>query len=283
MDSRSPAGAMPRYRCGPTGWTTSTGWCTVKERALKRFLLLEAYLKQLRLPAVGRHYQEVARQAVQGNFSYEAFLLALVELEAQQREENAHQKRLRLARFPVVKTMDQFDFTCVPSLNKAKVLSLAQGEYLDRRENLILMGNSGTGKTHLATALGFMACQQGKKVRFLTAAGLINQLAEAQAGLRLPHLERSLSQADLLIIDEVGYVPFSEKGAQLFFQVVAQSYERQSLIVTTNLEFSQWPQVLGSEQLTGALLDRLTHHAHILAMNGESFRFRESLKNLRSE
>ena len=143
------------------------------------------------------------------------------------------------------------------------------------------MGNSGTGKTHLATALGLIACQQGKKVRFFTAAGLITRLTEAQAGLRLSHLERSLAQMDLLIIDEIGYVPFSEKGAQLFFQVVAQSYERQSLIMTTNLDFSQWPQVFGSEQLTGALLDRLTHHAHILAMNGESFRFRESMSKKR--
>jgi len=250
---------------------------------MEKGMLLEAYLKRLRLPAIGRHYQELARQAAQGNLSYEAFLLALVEIEAQQREENAHQKRLRMARFPVLKSLDQFDFTALPSLNKARVLDLAQGGYLEKRENLILMGNSGTGKTHLATALGLLACQQGKKVRFLTAAGLINQLAEAQAGLRLSHLERSLSQMDLLIIDEVGYVPFSEKGAQLFFQVVAQSYERQSLIITTNLEFSQWPQVFGSEQLTGALLDRLTHHAHILAMNGESFRFRESMKKVREE
>jgi len=203
--------------------------------------------------------------------------LALMELEAQQREENAHQKRLRLARFPVLKTLDQFDFTALPTLNKARVLDLAQGSYLEKRENLILMGNSGTGKTHLATALGLLACQQGRKVRFFTAAGLINLLTEAQAGLRLSHLERSLAQMDLLIIDEIGYVPFSEKGAQLFFQVAAQSYERQSLIMTTNLDFSQWPQVFGSEQLTGALLDRLTHHAHILSMNGESFRFRESM------
>ena len=244
---------------------------------MEKGMLLEAHLKRLRLPAIGRHYQELARLAAQGNLPYEAFLLALVEIEAQQREENAHQKRLRMARFPLLKSLDQFDFTALPSLNKARGLDLAQGSYLDKRENLILMGNSGTGKTHLATALGLLACQQGRKVRFFTAAGLINPLTEAQAGLRLSHLDRSLSQVDLLIIDEVGYVPFSEKGAQLFFQVVAQSYERQSLIITTNLEFSQWPQVFGSEQLTGALLDRLTHHAHIVAMNGESFRFRESM------
>jgi len=244
---------------------------------MEKGMLLEAYLKRLRLPAIGRHYQELARQAAQGNLPYEAFLLALVEIEAPQREENAHQKRLRMARFPVLKSLDQFDFTALPSLNKARVLDLAQGSYLDKQENLILMGNSGTGKTHLATALGLLACQQGRKVRFFTAAGLINLLTEAQAGLRLSHLERSLSQMDLLIIDEIGYVPFSEKGAQLFFQVAAQSYERQSLIMTTNLDFAQWPQVFGSEQLTGALLDRLTHHAHILSMNGESFRFRESM------
>ena len=140
-----------------------------------------------------------------------------------------------MARFPVIKSLDQFDFTALPTLNKARVLDLAQGSYLDKRENLILMGNSGTGKTHLATALGLLACQQGRKVRFFTAAGLINLLTEAQAGLRLSHLERSLAQMDLLIIDEIGYVPFPEKGAQLFFQVAAQSYERQPLLRAPDL------------------------------------------------
>ena len=148
---------------------------------MEKSMLLEAYLKRLRLPAIGRHYQELARQAAQGNLPYEAFLLALVEMEAQQREENAHQKRLRMARFPVIKSLDQFDFTACPPSTKPWSWTWPRESYLDKRENLILMGNSGTGKTHLATALGLIACQQGKKVRFFTAAGLINQLTEAQA------------------------------------------------------------------------------------------------------
>ena len=238
-------------------------------------MLLEALLKRLKLPAVLKFYQELARQAVEANQTYEGYLLALVEAEVQQRDENAHKKRIKTARFPVLKTLDQFDFSAVATLNKAKVLGLAQGDYIERKDNLILMGNSG--KTHLAVALGICACQSGKNVRFYTAAGLINQLMEYQAALRLSQLERSLSRMDLLIIDEVGYVPFSEKGAQLFFQMVAASYERQSLIMTTNLEFSKWPEVFGSEQLTGALLDRLTHHAEILSMNAESYRFKESV------
>jgi DNA replication protein DnaC len=240
-------------------------------------MLLEALLKRLKLPAVLKFYQELARQAIEANQTYEGYLLALVEAEVQQRDENAHKKRIKTARFPVLKTLDQFDFSAVATLNKAKVLGLAQGDYIERKDNLILMGNSGTGKTHLAVALGICACQSGKNVRFYTAAGLINQLMEYQAALRLSQLERSLSRMDLLIIDEVGYVPFSEKGAQLFFQLVAASYERQSLIMTTNLEFSKWPEVFGSEQLTGALLDRLTHHAEILSMNAESYRFKESV------
>lgn len=240
-------------------------------------MLLEAYLKRLKLPAMCAHYQKMARQAEQGNQTYEGYLLVLSELETQQRHENAFKRRVSQAKFPLSKALDQFDFSAIPALSKAKVLNLAQGDYIGNKENLILMGNSGTGKTHLAIALGFLACQQEKSVRFLTAAGLINQLTEAQAALRLSHAQKALSKLDLLIIDEIGYVPFSEKGAQLFFQAITDSYERQSIIMTTNLEFSKWPQVFHSEQLTGALLDRLTHHAHILTMNGESYRFKQSM------
>lgn len=240
-------------------------------------MLLETYLKRLKLAAMLGHYQEMARQAEQGKQTYEGYLLALSELEANQRQENAFKRRVSQARFPVPKTLDQFDFSAIPSLNKAQVLNLAQGEYISKHENLILMGNSGTGKTHLAISLGLTACQQGKRVRFFTAAGLINQLTEAQAALRLSQVQAGLARIDLLIIDEIGYVPFSKKGAELFFGVVAESYERQSIIMTTNLDFSKWPTVFGSEQLTGALLDRLTHHAHILTMNGESFRFKQSM------
>jgi DNA replication protein DnaC len=244
---------------------------------------LEAYLKRLKLPAMLTHYQEMARQAEQGSQTYEGYLLALSELETHQREENAYKRRVSQARFPLLKTLDRFDFSAIPTLNKAAVLHLAQGEYIGKKENLLLMGNSGTGKTHLATALGLTACQQGRNVRFFTAAGLIIQLTEAQAGLRLSQVQRVLAKLDLLVIDEIGYVPFSERGAELFFQVVTDSYERQSIIMTTNLDFSKWPQVFHSEQLTGALLDRLTHHAHVLTMNGESYRFKQSMSRKKKQ
>lgn len=245
---------------------------------MKGKLLLETYLERLRLPAMLASFEELARQAVQANQSHEGFLLALAEQEIAQREQNALKTRVKNARFPVHKSLDQFDFSALPHLNKAKVVELAQGSYIEKRENVILLGNSGTGKTHLATALGVSACEIGYRVRFFTAAGLINGLLEAQAALRLSHLERALARTHVLILDEVGYVPFSEKGAQLLFQTVSAGYERQSLVLTSNLEFSQWPQMFGSEQLTGALLDRLTHHAHIITMNGESYRFKESMK-----
>jgi DNA replication protein DnaC len=220
-------------------------------------MLLEAYLKRLKLPAMLTHYQEMARQAEQGNQTFEGYLLALSELETQQRDENAFKRRVSHARFPLAKTLDQFDFSAIPSLSKAKVLNLAQGEYIRKKENLLLMGNSGTGKTHLATALGLTACQQGKNVRFLTAAGLINQLTEAQAGLRLSHIQRVLAKLDLLIIDEIGYVPFSERGAELFFQVVADSYVQATLGATDPPHYKQYLRYDKDNRYTGVLSARL--------------------------
>ena len=173
-------------------------------------------------------------------------------------------------------SFDTFDFAAIPSLNKPLVLELARSEYILRRENVIALGNSGTGKTHVALALGLAACQKGLTVTFATAASLVNQLMEARDERRLLRLQRDLAAVKLLIVDELGYVPLSPTGAELLFEVFSQRYERGSTIVTSNLPFEDWTQVLGSERLTGALLDRLTHHVSILAMNGDSYRLKQS-------
>jgi DNA replication protein DnaC len=174
--------------------------------------------------------------------------------------------------------LDSFDFTALPSLNKALVIELTRGNFVDRRENVILIGSYGTGKTHLATALGIAACYQGKRVRFYTAAGLINELLEAHAQLRISRLESALAKCDLIILDELGFVPFSKEGAEALFTFCSSRYERGSLVITTNLDFARWKEIFGDEALTGALLDRLTHRCHILEMNGDSYRFKESLR-----
>lgn len=241
-------------------------------------LLLEDSLKRLKLPTIRRVYAEVARDAAEHNQTYEEFLLALVEHELRQREDNQLRQRLRLAGFPVMKTLESFDFSAIPALNKPKVLMLAQCNFVSQRENVLLVGNSGTGKTHLATALGAAACRKGYRVRFWTAAGLVQELLAAQHEHRLAKLEKMWLRTDLVVLDDVGYTPFSGTGAELMFQFVAALYERGSLVVTSNLDFSEWTRVFGDERRTAALLDRLTHRAHILPMNGESFRFRESLR-----
>jgi DNA replication protein DnaC len=241
-------------------------------------LLLETHLKKLRLPTFHRYYQAVSRQAEKGNFTYEQFLLALVEQEVNTREENTRTQRIRQAHFPTPKLLEQFDFTALPGLNKPLVLKLAQGEYLSKHENIVLLGSSGTGKTHLATALGMEACKQGKKVLFFSAAELINALVEAQSQYRLSRFEHRLEGQDLLIIDELGYLPLEEKGAKLLFSVFANRYERGSLIITSNLPFEKWDSIFQDAAMTAALLDRLTHHCHILQMNGESYRFKKSLQ-----
>ena len=245
-------------------------------------LLLEHHLKALKLPTFLRDYQAVAAVCAQERGDYPAFLLRLAERELLDRERRAAERRIRDARFPVIKTMESFDFAAQPSINAALVRELtAHGEYLLKKENVLLVGNPGTGKTHLATALGFAACGQGKKVRFATATALVTELLEARESRALARLQKQLERLDLLILDELGYVPFSKTGAELLFDVVSRAYERTSLIVTSNLPFENWTEVLGSDRLTGAMLDRLTHRVHILEANGESYRLKDAKKRLK--
>ena len=239
-------------------------------------VLLAHHLKQLKLPTVLREYDKVARECARDGVDHPRYLLRLIELELIDRERRTVERRIRAARFPVVKNFDTFDFIAMPGLNKMLVLELARCEYILRRENIIALGNSGTGKTHVALALGLAACQKGFSVGFTTAAALVSQLLEARDERRLLKLQRDLASVKLLIIDELGYVPLSPSGAELLFETFSQRYERGSTIVTSNLPFEDWTSVLGSERLTGALLDRLTHHVSILAMNGDSYRLKQS-------
>lgn len=241
-------------------------------------VLLAHHLKQLKLPTVLREYEKLARECARDGVDHSRYLLRLIELELIDRERRTVERRIRAARFPAVKSFDTFDFMAIPGLNKMLVLELARCEYILRRENIIALGNSGTGKTHVALALGLAACQKGFTVAFTTAAALVNQLMEARDEKRLLKMQRDLAAVKLLIVDELGYVPLSPTGAELLFETFSQRYERGSTIVTSNLPFEDWTQVLGSERLTGALLDRLTHHVSILAMNGDSYRLKQSAR-----
>jgi DNA replication protein DnaC len=250
-----------------------------KKMANDKHASLRAYLKQLRLPTMAAEFEKLAREAADANEGFEQYLLRLAQLEVAARSSKAMQTRIRQAGFPVAKDLDTFDFSCVPHVSKPKVLELARGEWIDQKSNVCLVGSPGTGKTHLAMALGLAACRQGKRVRFFTAAALVTRLEQAQKQYQLDRLLSQLDKADLLICDELGYLSFSKTGAELLFQVFAERYERRSLLLTSNLAFSEWNAVFQGERMTAALLDRLTHRCSIFEMNGESYRFRESMKN----
>ncbi len=242
-------------------------------------LLLETYLKKLRLSTFLQNYARVAGDAARDSLGYDRFLLALVEQEVEQREENLRRQRVKAAKFPVLRELADFDFSCVPGLSKARILDLARGAYIDQAEPIILVGNPGLGKTHIAIGLALAACRQGRRVRFYTAAGLVNELIAAQDEHRLSKFLTTALRHHLIVLDELGFIPFSSTGAQLIFQFCSEVYERLALILTTNLRFADWTQVFGDERLTAALLDRLTHRAHILEFVGESYRFRQRMQH----
>jgi DNA replication protein DnaC len=239
--------------------------------------LLETYLRRLRLPTFAKNYRQFALDAAQNNLDHVRFLLALAEQEVQQREHNMVARRIKSARFPVLKELADFDFSAVPTLNKAEILDLARGEYLQQRESILLIGNPGLGKTHLAIGIALTACRQRHKVRFWTAANLVNELLQAQDEHRLHRFVAAALKLDLVVLDELGFIPFSNQGAQVLFTFCSELYERLPFIITTNLKFADWVQVFGDERLTAALLDRITHHARIIELIGESFRFRQRL------
>jgi DNA replication protein DnaC len=248
----------------------------VNSKETKSTVLLKHHLKALKLPTVLDQCEKVAARCAQDNRDHLRFLLELCELELLERERKAAERRLKAARFPTLKSLDSFDFRTQPSVNKPLVLELLHGEYIEKRHNVLMIGNPGTGKTHLATALGMEACARGKRVRFWRVTELVTTLMEAREERKLIRLRDQLGRLDLLILDELGYVPTSKLGAELLFDIISSAYERTSVIITTNLPFEQWTEVLGSERLTGAVLDRLTHRCHIIEMKGESYRLKEA-------
>lgn len=238
---------------------------------------LEQQLTDLRLASIREQYQRVAQQAAQANWSFETYLAHLIDQEFQRRTQNRRQRRIKEAKFPLLKELADFDYEAVPQLNRQRVLALAEGVYLKQAEPVILVGNPGLGKTHIAIGLALIACRQGHRVRFYTVTQLVNDLALAQQEHHLPKFLDKLGRYKLLVLDEFGYVPFSPTGAQLLFQCCSHLSERTALIITTNLPFGEWVSVLGDERLTNGLLDRLTFRSHIIEFVGHSYRLRQQL------
>jgi DNA replication protein DnaC len=239
--------------------------------------LLENYLRMLKLPTFLQNYQSYAQDATRSDLSFERYLLALCKAEAEQREAHRIERAILNAKFPLAKELASFDFGAVQGISKNRVLELAQGGYMARAETIILIGSPGLGKTHIATGLALAACKQGKRVRFFGVASLVNELLAANHELRMSKLTTQITKLDLVVLDELGFIPFTKEGSQLLFQLCSDLNERVSIIVTTNLRFGDWNSIFGDEIMTTALLDRLTHKAHILEFIGESYRFRQRM------
>ena len=240
--------------------------------------LLESSLRQLKLPTFAQNYAAFAQDAARTGLSCERYLLARGFAELAQRDAHRVERCTAQARLPVLKELSQFDWSCVQGVSKTRVFELAQGGYIAHAEPILMLGNPGLGKTHVATGLALAACRQGRRVRFYHVATLVNDLIVAQHELKLTRLLATLGKQELLVLDEFGFIPFSREGAHLLFQLCSALDERVAVIITSNLKFSDWKSVMGEEHLTAALLDRLTHRAHILEFLGESFRFRQRLQ-----
>lgn len=240
--------------------------------------LLIENLKKLKLSTMIHNLEGLIRQAKQEKLSYEEFILNLSEAEVQTRQENGRKRRLLEAKFPILKPMEIFDFDAAPELDVRLMKELSNCDFAKKSRNIVFVGKSGTGKTHLATALGMEACKQGIRTRFVTGCGLANELIEARDEKLLGRAVKRYAGYGLLIIDELGYVPFSKEGAQLIFQILAERHERKPVIITTNMGFGDWTQIFGDPSMTAALLDRVTHKAYVINCNWDSYRLKETLK-----
>lgn len=241
--------------------------------------LVDIYCKQLKLPGVKTAFRQLTREAMIQNQTPISFLAACLATEVESRQQKRLNARLKQAKFPEAKTLENFDFATIPKLPKTTIVTLNECKFIKNRENIICVGQSGTGKTHIATAIGISAIQHGFKVRFIRVSELIQELLKAESEYRLPRYLRTWNKFELVILDELGYINLGA-SSPLLFQFCSERYEKGSLIITTNLEFSRWGEMFGDSALTVALLDRLTHHSHVIPFVGESYRFKESKRKL---